>query len=97
VKLDRTKTRHLPEQGVARVNGTNVYHARTREHVDPAQGVKLVYDPSHPDANPDGFVAMPDIDPLVEMVEMMTAARAYDANITAVQAVKDIAKKSLEI
>jgi flagellar basal-body rod protein FlgC len=57
----------------------------------------MVYDPTHPDADEEGFVAMPDIDPLEEMVEMMTASRAYEANITAVQTAKEMFKKALDI
>jgi flagellar basal-body rod protein FlgC len=55
------------------------------------------YDPQHPDAGPDGYVAYPDINPLTEMVDLMGATRAYGLNATAVQAEKIMVTSSLEI
>jgi len=58
---------------------------------------KMIYDPSHPDADQEGLVAMPGINLFEEMADMMTATRAYDANVTAVKAAKRMALKALEI
>ncbi len=58
---------------------------------------RLVYDPGHPDANPDGFVAMPNVNTLEEMTDMMAAMRTYEANVKAVQATKHMARAALEI
>jgi flagellar basal-body rod protein FlgC len=58
---------------------------------------RMVYDPGHPDANADGYVAMPNISVLEEMTDMMTAMRAYEANVKAVQATKGMAQAALEI
>ena len=58
---------------------------------------RTVYDPHHPDANKDGYVEMPNINIVAEMVDMMTATRAYEANVTAVNAAKGMALKALEI
>jgi flagellar basal-body rod protein FlgC len=55
------------------------------------------YDPQHPDAGPDGYVAYPDINPLTEMVDLMGATRSYGLNATAVQAEKNMVTSSLEI
>lgn len=55
------------------------------------------YDPQHPDAGPDGFVAYPDINPLTEMVDLMGATRAYGMNASAVQAEKNMLTSSLEL
>jgi flagellar basal-body rod protein FlgC len=55
------------------------------------------YDPTHPDAGPDGYVAYPDINPLTEMVDLMGATRSYGLNATAVQAEKNMVTASLEI
>jgi flagellar basal-body rod protein FlgC len=55
------------------------------------------YDPTHPDAGPDGYVAYPDINPLTEMVDLMGATRSYGLNATAVQAEKGMLMSSLEI
>jgi flagellar basal-body rod protein FlgC len=58
---------------------------------------RRVYDPGHPDAKPDGYVEMPNIATVTEMVDMMSATRAYEANVAAVQAAKHMALKALEI
>lgn len=55
------------------------------------------YDPEHPDAGPDGFVAYPDINPLTEMVDLMGATRSYGMNASAVQAEKNMVTSSLDI
>jgi len=58
---------------------------------------KMVYEPSHPDADSDGMVAMPNINIVEEMVDMISATRAYEANVQAIQAAKSMAMKALEI
>lgn len=64
-----------------------------RDNADPER----VYDPSHPDADEFGYVAMPRIDTIVEMVDMISSSRAYEANVTAINTAKDMARKALEI
>ena len=58
---------------------------------------ELVYIPEHPDANKDGYVQMPNVDVVTEMIDMITATRNFEANLTAFNASKQIAKDSLEI
>lgn len=58
---------------------------------------KLDYDPSHPDADEDGYVRKPNVEVVQEMVDMMSAYRAYEANITALNTYKDMAVKTLEL
>jgi len=58
---------------------------------------KRVYQPGHPDADAQGYVNLPNIDTVTEMVDMMGATRAYEANVAAVGAVKGMAMKALEI
>lgn len=58
---------------------------------------KLVYNPSHPDADADGYVRMPNVDILKEMVDMISASRSYEANVTALNASKAMFVKALEI
>ena len=57
----------------------------------------LVYHPTHPDAGEDGYVQMPNVDPLQEMVDLMSATRSYEANITALNATQGMLMKTLEI
>ena len=58
---------------------------------------RLVYDPGHPDANPDGYVAMPNVNTIQEMTDMISATRSYEANVTVINAIKGMAAKALEI
>lgn len=58
---------------------------------------KLVYQPGHPDANDEGYVQLPNVDPLKEMVDMMSATRSYEANVTTLNATKNMLMKALEI
>jgi len=59
---------------------------------------ELVYDPGHPDADPEtGLVAMPNVNIVEEMVDMMSASRSYEANVTAMSATKNMVLKALEI
>lgn len=58
---------------------------------------KLVYNPTHPDANADGYVNMPNVDIATEMVDIMAAVRAYESNVTALNATKSMFMKALEL
>ena len=58
---------------------------------------KYDFNPSHPDADEEGYVRLPNVEVVQEMVDMMSAYRAYEANITALNAFKDMATKTLEI
>ncbi|WP_280949491.1 flagellar basal body rod protein FlgC [Halalkalibacter urbisdiaboli] len=58
---------------------------------------KLVYNPEHPDANEEGYVQLPNVDPLREMVDLMSATRSYEANVTTLNASKNMLLKALEI
>ncbi|MGL4520962.1 MAG: flagellar basal body rod protein FlgC [Bacilli bacterium] len=70
---------------------------RVREITEDQTPGKLVYNPLHPDADNDGYVEMPNVDPLREMVDMMSATRSYEANVTVFNANKSMLTKSLEI
>lgn len=65
--------------------------------VDDPTPPKLVYNPTSPDADENGYVSMPNVDVLKEMVDMMTASRSYEANVTALNASKAMYLKALEI
>lgn len=59
--------------------------------------MRMVYDPTHPDANEQGYVEYPNVDILVEKTDLMTATRAYEANVDALAAQKNMISKALEI
>lgn len=95
IAIKRTRTEHAPN-----ANPTTyppnwaVLQARTaRDNTEP----RLVYDPSHPDADEYGYVHYPNINVVTEMVEMITAQRAFEANTGAFEAAKNVARYSLEI
>ena len=58
---------------------------------------KMVYDPGHPDANAQGYVAMPNVDSVTEMVDLISSSRSYEANVTAMQASKQMFSKTLDL
>ncbi len=65
--------------------------------VESQEPARMVHQPGHPDANAEGYVALPSINPVLEMVDLLAATRAYEANVTVVQATKSMLNKALEI
>jgi flagellar basal-body rod protein FlgC len=65
--------------------------------VDDADDFKLEYDPTHPNADANGYVRLPNVNTVEEMVDIMSASRLYEANVTAFNAMKEMAAKALEI
>jgi len=63
---------------------------------DQSQG-QLVYDPGHPDANAQGYVRMPNVEPVSEMTDLITESRSYEANVTAMQTAKSMYTKTLDL
>ena len=59
--------------------------------------LRMVYDPTHPDANAQGYVAYPNVNTVTEMVDMISATRAYEANVAVINSAKSMAYKALEI
>ena len=68
-----------------------------KDIVEDKNGIKLIYDPAHPDADEKGFVAMPNINVVFEMAEMINVNRSYEACATAFDATKNMALKTLDI
>jgi len=61
------------------------------------EGFKKIFDPAHPDADKEGFVTLPNVNMMLEMTDLITASRAYEANATAFDAMKNMALKAIEI
>ncbi len=70
---------------------------RVSKIVEDSSDFKKVYDPGHPDADDEGYVSMPNVDVVTEMVNMISATRSYEANVTSINATKSMAMKALEI
>ncbi len=96
-RLRKTDDSHLlegdPRPGEI-FTGSGVLSQEVRE--EPIKP-RMVYDPNHPDAREDGYVMYPDINAITEMVDMIAASRAYEANITVMNAAKDMVNRSLDI
>jgi flagellar basal-body rod protein FlgC len=82
------------DSALGEASATGVKVAAIVEDTSPA---RQVYDPSHPDADAGGFVALPNINPAEEMVDMVGASRAYQANLTAINLIRDLVQRSLEL
>jgi flagellar basal-body rod protein FlgC len=65
--------------------------------VEDAQPSRRVYDPGHPDADAEGYVELPNVNTVTEMVDLISASRAYEANVTALQTAKAMFAKTLEL
>lgn len=70
---------------------------KVEDIVEEKESIRMVFDPAHPDADSEGIVAMPDINTVAEMADMITANRAYEACVTAFDATKNMAFKALEL
>lgn len=102
----RRKTVVFEEQ---KSNSFSTYLSKASDELSAGNGVKVaaivedttpfkrVYDPGNPDADEEGYVEMPNVDTVTEMVNMISASRAYEANVTAINTVKSMALKALEI
>ena len=75
----------------------NLYTVRVAKVIEDGNPPVMKYDPQHPDADARGYVAMPNINLMEEMVNLISATRGYEANVTALKAAKDMALKALEI
>ena len=65
--------------------------------VEDQSPLRRVYDPSHPDADAQGYVTLPNVNPVTEMTDLIDASRAYEANVTAMQAAKQMFSKTFDI
>lgn len=81
-------------EGKLRNASQGVEVTKILEDQDPPQ---KIYNPSHPDANDEGYVELPNVSVMKEMVDMMSATRAYQANVTTIKSAKRMALKALEI
>lgn len=81
----------------AQKNRTESSGVKVTRIVEDEEPFKLEFNPTHPDADENGYVRLPNVDPLKEMVDLMSATRSYEANITSLNATKSMLLKALEI
>ena len=77
--------------------GSNTEGVRAVGITEDASPFRTVYEPQHPDADANGYVRMPNVNVVAEMVDMITASRAYEANVTSINTAKSMMAKALEI
>jgi flagellar basal-body rod protein FlgC len=94
-KLSREHPNHLPGE---ESTGDLVSNTGVKANIsqDPSP-FREIYDPGHPDADANGMVKMPNVDIVQEMTELISAARAFEANVTAFNSTKGMMKKALEL
>ncbi|RII29989.1 MAG: flagellar basal body rod protein FlgC [Geobacter sp.] len=80
-----------------RASSQGINQVQVMQIVEDQNAPRMQYDPGNPDANPQGYVAMPNVNVMEEMADMLSATRSYEANVTAVQSAKSMALKTLEI
>lgn len=80
-----------------RASGPNDGGVRVTEIAEDPSELKLVFDPTHPDANEAGYVELPNVDMVKEMTDAMAANRAFSANVTAFNTLKSVISRGLEI
>lgn len=87
--LNRFRGPTLDERGASTV--------RVRQIVEDQRPGMLAYEPTHPDANGEGYVEYPNVNAVEEMVNMITASRAYEAGVTSIETIKGMARSAIEI
>jgi flagellar basal-body rod protein FlgC len=91
--FDRLRGRAGPGQA----DGPRLEGVQTVQIVDDHAPMRMVHDPSHPDANADGYVEYPNVNIVAEQTDMLSATRSYEANVTVFNAAKAMAQRALEI
>lgn len=86
-----------PDRGFGDILNSTVEGVQIEDVVEDQSPFKKVYNPSHPDANDEGYLLKPNIDLVVETTNMMMAKRAFEANIAVIKATRKMAIKALEI
>ncbi|MHB9031054.1 MAG: flagellar basal body rod protein FlgC [Candidatus Latescibacterota bacterium] len=95
--MDNTSAAHIEETRTMARGTESIPLVKGSESEVPNVKKNVVSDPAHPDADADGYVTYPDVNIIEEMVDLMVASRAFEANVTVVNAAKSMITKSLEI
>jgi len=97
IGLKTTNENHFSSDLFEFTQDENIIRGVVTEIVEDNSPERLVYNPEHPDADENGYVHMPNVNIIVEMVDMISATRSYEANVTAFNASKNMAKDAMEI
>ena len=94
---DDFRTALARAQRVSNAGYTTTGGVKITDIVEDQSAFKLAYDPTHPDANEDGYVELPNVDMVQEMTDAMAASQAFNANVTVFNTLKSVIAKGLEI
>ena len=97
VRLSTSSSNHISRPSFSPKDALVRGDSRINNKILESDNLKQIYDPSHPDANEAGIVEYPDINVVNEMLELIASSRIYEANITVMNATKNLAKKTLDI
>lgn len=97
LKLSTTQEGHLTSTGFSTTSESTVPAGIDTKEQEDSSAPRMVYDPTNPEADGNGYVAMPNVNVVTEMVDMIATSRAFEANTSAISAAKTMAKDSLEI
>jgi flagellar basal-body rod protein FlgC len=96
-RLTRTHGSHIKGKSLRFTEGVEMPSVSMKKVTDPESSFRLIYDPAHPQSDEEGYVKMPDVEVVTEMVDMMASARAYEANTVAISTAKQMAEDALDI
>ncbi len=85
------------QEALDQAGGSAAGGVKVAEVVEDTTPGRKIYSPGHPDADKDGFLTLPNVNPLHEVVNLMSASKAYEANATAVETLKSMAQRALDI
>ena len=98
IPMNQTQEMHNPEEPFRYLGEPGPeYGVSVHSIIKDPSAFRLVYDPAHPDANPDGYVEMPNVNTVQEMIDLISASRSYEANITALNSSKEMIRNALKI
>jgi len=97
LKMNRSSDKHLGMGATPGSSGNPSATPQNMYDVVEVKGEKVIHDPTHPRADENGYVKMPNVNAIEEMVDLMATSRAYEANISVLTAAKSMAKKTFEI
>jgi len=97
LKMVHTKDGHYPDEPFKAKAEDPKFGVHVCDIVPDPSAFRLVYDPAHPDANHEGYVEMPNINPVQEMIDLISASRSYEANVTSLNNSKEMIKNALRI
>jgi len=98
INISKSKSGNVLLKGEIGINSSNVASGVVISQIaEDNSPLKKIYNPSHPDADKDGFVTMPNVNMVTEMVDMISASRAYEANVTTIDTTKNMISAALRI